>query len=100
LVGGGIFYLLFQLSAGKWIGGGDVKLGALLGILVGGPVQSLLLIFVASALGSVISVPLLITGKAKRGTKLPFGPFLIVAAIIVRLFGVSLVAWYKRQILF
>lgn len=98
LIGGGIFWLLYQLSDGKWIGGGDVKLGWLLGVLVGGPANSLLLIFIASLLGTAVSLPLLATGKAKRKSHLPFGPFLIAAAIIVQLFGASLVSGYKRQL--
>jgi prepilin signal peptidase PulO-like enzyme (type II secretory pathway) len=99
VVGGGIFYALFQLSGGRWIGGGDVKLGALIGLILGQPQLSLLMIFVASVLGSVVSVPMLLTGHAKRDTHLPFGPFLILATIIVRLFGLSLITWYKRQAL-
>ena len=99
LIGGGIFYILFQLSKGKWIGGGDVKLGALLGLIVGGPAASLLMIFIASSLGSLIAIPLLITGKAGRNTRVPFGPFLITAAIIVYLFGASIIHWYKKQLL-
>lgn len=99
MVGGGIFYGLFQLSHGKWIGGGDVKLGALLGILVGGPLASFLLLFMASLIGSFAALPLLLTGRAKRGTRLPFGPFLILAAIIVRLFGAAIIDWYKNRLL-
>jgi prepilin signal peptidase PulO-like enzyme (type II secretory pathway) len=98
-IGGGIFYLLFQVSNGRWIGGGDVKLGAVLGLIVGGPWPALLLLFLASCLGSLTAVPLLLTGKAKRSTRLAFGPFLIVAAIIVYLFGASMIAWYRRQVL-
>lgn len=99
VVGGGLFYLLFQLSKGKWIGGGDVKLGALLGLLVSGPLGGFLMLFLASLLGSVSSLPMLISGRAKRNTKLPFGPFLVLAAIVVRLFGASIISWYKRQVL-
>jgi prepilin signal peptidase PulO-like enzyme (type II secretory pathway) len=99
-VGGGIFYLLFQVSDGKWIGGGDVKLGALLGLILGAPAESFLVLFLASLLGTLASLPLLVTGKANRRTRLPFGPFLIVACIIVYLFGSSLIGWYKRQFLF
>lgn len=97
LVGGGIFYLLFQISGGKWIGGGDVKLGAVIGLIVGGPLASLLLLFTASCLGSLTAIPMLLAGKAKRDTRLPFGPFLITATIIVYLFGASMIGWYKRQ---
>ena len=98
LVIGGLFYVIFQISKGRWIGGGDVKLGALLGLLVGGPLASILVLFLASLGGTIIAVPLLATGKAKRDTHLPFGPFLIIAAIIVRLFDASMIAWYKSRV--
>lgn len=98
LIGGGIFYLIFQVSKGKWIGGGDVKLGTVLGLIVGGPASALLMLFVASCLGSATAIPLLITGRATSKTRLPFGPFLIASTIIVYLFGAGLITWYKRQI--
>ncbi len=99
LVGGGLFYVLFQVSGGKWIGGGDVKLGYALGVSVGGPWNSLLLLFVASLLGTAVTLPLLVTKKAKASTRIPFGPFLIIAAVIVKLFGASILTWYKRKFL-
>ena len=93
LIASGIFYVLYQVSDGKWIGGGDVKLGLVLGILLGGPLLSLLLLFVASVLGTLVSMPLLAVGKAKRSTLIPFGPFLIVATMIIELFGHHFVDW-------
>lgn len=94
LVGGGFFYLVFLVSNGKWIGGGDVKLGFLLGALVGGPANAGLVLFIGSLLGSIIALPLLVGKKATRGSKIPFGPFLIIAAIIVLLFGQKMIDWY------
>ena len=99
LVLGGFFWLLHRVSNGKWIGGGDIRLGALLGLIVGGPVNSLMLLFLASLLGSFVSVVLLLRKKATAGSHIPFGPFLIVSAIIVKLFGASLLAWYKHKVL-
>jgi prepilin signal peptidase PulO-like enzyme (type II secretory pathway) len=96
VVGGGIFYVLFQVSAGKWIGGGDVKLGWLLGLVVATPARSLLFIFLAALLGSAVSLPLLATHRLKRTSTIPFGPFLIVGVIIVQLFGHAILAWYQR----
>lgn len=90
----GIFYALFQLSSGTWIGGGDVKLGIVLGLLAGGFVESFLLLFVASIAGMLVAFPLLLKGKAHRKTHLPFGPFLIVGLIVVRLFGGDIIDWY------
>jgi prepilin signal peptidase PulO-like enzyme (type II secretory pathway) len=97
---GGLFYALFQVSGGRWIGGGDVKLGAILGLLVGGPAMALLTLFVASTAGSLVSIPLMATGKVKRTSRVPFGPFLLLAGIVVQLFGASIVAWYERTVLF
>ncbi len=99
LVASGLFYLLFQISGGKWIGGGDVKLGVVLGLLLGGPVQSMLMIFTASLLGTLVALPLMLMGKAKASSRVPFGPFLIVATIIVYLFGASLIVWAKHTLL-
>lgn len=96
VVTAGLFYFIFLISAGKWIGGGDVKLGAVLGLVVGGPLSSVLLLFLASTAGSLLSVPLLVSHRAKTSTRIPFGPFLILAAILTRLFGVGIIAWYKR----
>lgn len=96
---GGLFWVLFQVSGGRWIGGGDVKLGAVLGFLVGGPVASILLLFFASLIGTIVTFPLLLTGNKALTRKVPFGPFLIAAAIIVYLCGATIISWYKRQFL-
>lgn len=96
IVLGGGFYVIFQISGGKWIGGGDVKFGALLGLIVGGPLASLLLLFIASCCGSLYAIPLVISGRTRRKTQVPFGPFLIIGAVVVRLFGASIIEWYKR----
>ncbi len=93
---GGLFWILFQVSNGKWIGGGDVKLGFLLGLLVGLPSHSILTLFLGSLIGTVIAVPLLLTHKAKTTTRLPFGPFLITASVFVVLYGTQTIDWYNR----
>ena len=97
-VGGGIFYALFQISNGKWIGGGDVKLGFLLGLLVASPLNALLVIFIASLLGTFLILPLMISKKVTKQSKIPFGPFLIAGAIITMLFGERLIESYLAAI--
>ncbi len=97
---GGLFYLLFIISKEKCIGGGDVKLGAVLGVIIAEPFSALLVLFLASLLGSLVGVPLMLGGKAGRKTRLPFGPFLIVATVIVYLFGTAIVTWYKTNLLY
>jgi prepilin signal peptidase PulO-like enzyme (type II secretory pathway) len=99
IIGGGLFYVLFQVSRGKWIGGGDVKLGFLLGAVVGGPANAVLMLFLASLLGVMASMPLLLSGKVSRTTRVPFGPFLIAAAIVVQLLGEGLIVWYLELVI-
>jgi len=99
VIDGGLFYILYQVSAGKWIGGGDVRLGWLLGLLALTPARAVLVLFLASLLGTAFSLPLLVTKKLKRDSVVPFGPFLLLAAVLVQLFGASLLAWYDRTFL-
>ncbi len=99
VIGGGVFYALFQISKGKWIGGGDVKLGWMLGLLAATPARSALMIFIAALLGSLASIPLLLTKRMKRTSVIPFGPFLIIAVIIVQLFGHDILSWYQSTFL-
>ncbi len=99
LVGGGIFYVLFQISNGRWMGGGDVKLGALVGLILFDGWLVALTIFTASLIGTSYALPLMAKGKLKRTSKIPFGPLLIIGTIIARLFGLSIIHWYKTKIL-
>lgn len=96
----GLFYALYQISDGKWIGGGDVKLGVVLGLVLGGAVEAFLMLFIASLLGSLIAIPLLLAKKTQLQGTLPFGPLLLVATYVVVLFGASLIGWYEGQFLF
>ncbi len=96
---GGLFWTLFQVSDGKWIGGGDVKLAFVIGPLVASGALSLMVIFFASLLGTVFSMPYMVRGKLKTGSRIPFGPFLIVATIIVYLFGRRILEWYLQGML-
>jgi len=109
LLGGGIFLVLYIVSPKQkledgtsisaWIGGGDITLGTLIGLLVGGPGGALLLIFMASLVGTLVALPLLVAGKANRRTHLPFGPYLLLAGIIVQLWGTGLISWYTSLFL-
>ncbi len=95
----GLFYVIFQLSKGRWIGGGDVKLAIALGLLVGGPLKAFLLLFVASVIGVLVTIPLLAKKQKKMTSQIPFGPFLIIGTFVVYLFGSSIVSWYLHSLL-
>ena len=94
LIISGTFYLLFQLSKGAWIGGGDVKLGLALGLFAGDPLKALLLLFVASLGGTLFMLPSMLRGKASRKMQIPFGPFLIGSLLVVYIFGTRILDAY------
>jgi leader peptidase (prepilin peptidase) / N-methyltransferase len=86
LVGGGFFYLQHLASKGKWIGWGDVKLGLLLGVILG--LEYLILtLLISYFVGGLIAIYLLISKKKKFGDILPMGSFLAGAGMIVLLWG-------------
>lgn len=97
----GVFYLLYRVSDGKWIGGGDVKLGFVLGLLSGGVTNAFVMLFLASLFGTLFAVFLSVARKQKlhRKVTIPFGPFLLAATYIVVLVGVDIVDWYTNLIL-
>lgn len=99
-VGAGLFFLLYVVSKGKWIGFGDVRLGLAIGLLTGKPLLAALVIFAASLLGVLVALPSLLSRKKGLTSKLPFGPLLIIGLILVRVFGQRLVDWYASRILF
>ncbi|TAH34190.1 prepilin peptidase [Candidatus Saccharibacteria bacterium] len=90
----GLFYLLFQVSKGAWIGGGDVKLAFALGLMAGSPVAAFLVLFFASLLGVFGSIPLLLHGKDNLKAHIPFGPYLLSATVLVVLYGARITEWY------
>ena len=92
----GLFWVIFQVSGGNWIGGGDVKLVLALGIIVGAPLQAFLIIFIASVIGTIASVPMLLSHKSKRGLQVPFGPALLFATFVVFFAGAAIISWYQR----
>jgi len=94
----GLFYILFELSKGTWIGFGDVKLGIALGLLAGNIQPALLVLFTASLAGSLVALPLMLYGKAGRKTHLPFGPLLIIGLIVVQLWGAHIINWYTYHL--
>ncbi len=94
----GLFYAIYAFSKGKWIGFGDVKLAVVLGLLAGGALPAMLVLFVASVLGTIMSLPLVLTGKANRKSHLPFGPMLIAGVVVVVLFGQAIIEWYSNLI--
>ncbi|SDE18063.1 prepilin peptidase [Desulfuromonas thiophila] len=97
LLGGGSLYLVaagYSLLTGKeGMGGGDIKLLAMIGAFLGWravfPV-----IFFSSLLGTLVGIPLMLLRRQDSRLAIPFGPFLSLAAIIYLFYGQQLLDWY------
>jgi leader peptidase (prepilin peptidase)/N-methyltransferase len=100
LLGGGLFYLIAYLSIlllkKEGMGGGDIKLVAMIGALLGWK-EVMLAIFSASVAGSVVGLLLIGTRLRDRSDPIPFGPFLVLGALIALFFGNNILDWYFQR---
>ncbi|OZM57865.1 prepilin peptidase [Lottiidibacillus patelloidae] len=95
IVGFVLLYFVAVVSKGG-MGGGDVKLFAVLGLFLG--LKGVLLTFFLSTfIGAVFGIIGLISGKIKRKQAIPFGPYIIVASLIAYFFGEQMIMWYIEQ---
>ncbi|MCL5061684.1 MAG: prepilin peptidase [Nitrospiraceae bacterium] len=94
-LGGGLFYLIAILSRGG-MGGGDIKLMAMVGAFMGWK-AIFLTTFIGSLVGSVVGIFLMVFKGKGRKTKIPFGPFLALGSIITLFFGGEILRWYFRM---
>jgi leader peptidase (prepilin peptidase)/N-methyltransferase len=92
LIGGAFFYLIALISKGG-MGGGDIKLIAMIGAFLGWQ-GAFFTIFSGALLGSLVGVTLMLLGKKGRKDKVPFGPFLSCGAILFLLCGDQLIHGY------
>lgn len=97
LVGGGIFYFIAIISRGG-MGGGDIKLLAMIGLVLGWQL-TLVTILLSSVIGVVFSGILLLLGKIKRKEPIPFGPYIALAAVIAYFWGDQLISWYVNLLI-
>ena len=102
LVCGGALLLVALLASyilkKEAMGMGDVKLLTMIGIFLGWKL-GLFTIFVASLLGSFVGVMLILFKGLKWQSKIPFGPYLSVGALITLLFGEKMITFYFSVLL-
>ncbi|MEI6288005.1 MAG: prepilin peptidase [bacterium] len=89
LVAGGFFLAQFLISGGRWIGGGDIRMGALIGLMLGWP-NTLVALFLSYVIGAFFGVCLMILAHKDGQTKVAFGSFLAVGTIIALLWGTQI----------
>ena len=100
LVIGGLIPLLLaeaylRLRKIEGLGMGDVKMLALIGAFLGWQLV-LLTLAVASVLGSLVGIGLIVTRRGDMKLALPFGTFLAIAAMVAATIGDPLIAWYTQ----
>lgn len=96
-IGTGFFLFQYLVSRGRWLGGGDIRLGFLLGAALGWPLV-LPAIFSAYFIGALTGILLLAAAKKQWGSRLPLGTFLCVGALLALFYGQPLIDWYLRLI--
>lgn len=97
IAGGGILWLIgeayFRYSGQEGMGGGDVKMLAMIGAFLGWQ-QVILTLVLSSVAGSIAGILLLATRRGGLKYELPYGTFLALAALVASLVGERIVAWY------
>ncbi len=103
LAGGGSFLAVALL--GQWLfkresmGGGDIKLAAMLGAFLG-PSRIFLILILSAIIGLAVSVIVMaISARFRKDRTIPYGPFLVMAAYIAVFYGGELIDWYTRTVI-
>lgn len=87
------FLFLVWITKGKGMGLGDVKLGFLIGLVNGFPLN-IVAIFLGFIIGAIYSLVLMALGRKSIKDTVAFGPFLVIASLITLAYGSNLLNWY------
>lgn len=97
LIGGGILFVISLLGA---MGGGDIKIMASFGLLLGFP-KVVLALYLSFIIGGIISLIYIIICKIrsqKINREIPFGPYLCIGTWITFYYGENIFLWYQTLI--
>ena len=95
VIGGGVYYALALVSRGG-MGGGDIKMMAMVGALMGWKAV-LLISFIGSFIGGLVGIFLMVFKGKGRKTKIPFGPFLALGSLITLFYGEEILYWFLHR---
>ncbi len=87
------FLLIVLVSRGRWMGVGDIKLAFLMGLVLGWP-NILVALLLAFYIGAIAGLVLIVYGRKKLKSEIPFGPFLVTGTFLALFFGNKLISWY------
>ena len=97
LAGGGSLFIValtyYLLTKKEGMGGGDIKLLAMIGAIIGWK-GILFTVFIASAVGTLAGLLMMLSTKSNMKMAVPFGPFLSIGAIIYIFFEAPMTFWY------
>jgi prepilin signal peptidase PulO-like enzyme (type II secretory pathway) len=93
LISASFFFALWFFTKGKGMGFGDVKLAIPLALLLGAQ-KTVVGMFLSFVIGAAVGLVLIMFGKGKMKTAIPFGPFLIVGTVISLIWGDFIYSWY------
>lgn len=91
LILSGLYLFIYLVSKKRWIGFGDVLLGLGMALFLIDWELSYIALFSANLIGCLVILPGMLTGKLKRTSKVPFGPFLILGLVLAKLLGYQIV---------
>ena len=89
------FWAIHVVTNGKGMGMGDIKLAFFMGLFLGSP-QIIVALFLSFLIGTIVGLTLIVIGRKKFKSEVPFAPFLISGTFIVMLFG----QWFLNLNLF
>ncbi|KKU80426.1 MAG: Type 4 prepilin-like protein leader peptide-processing enzyme [Candidatus Peregrinibacteria bacterium GW2011_GWA2_47_7] len=93
----GFFGIQILLSKGKWVGMGDLRVGAFMGVILGWKL-TIVALFVSYVLGSVVALIVALHRKKIIGIKIPFAPLLVTGTVITMFFGEKILTWYLTSL--
>lgn len=80
------YFILILITKGAGMGGGDLKLAFVMGLLLGYP-KIFVAQYLAFILGGIVAIVLLMGGKKRFGQTMAFGPFMIIGTYVVLFWG-------------
>lgn len=96
---GFVLFLLLAIVSKGGMGGGDIKLMGVIGVVLG--FQGVLLtIFLSSFIGAVFGILAIVMKKAKRKHPIPFGPFIAIGAMLSYFYHEAIFDWYINVIIY
>jgi len=97
-ISAGLLFTIIAFVSNGGMGGGDIKLIAILGFILG--LKKIALnILLSFIIGAVVSLFLLVTGRKSRKDAIPFGPFINISFFISALWGESIILFYIELII-